>query len=121
MAKELKTTKSEPLFVGQILFKREKSAYNGGSIKEYKITKIGKKYFECEGLRERFNVSDLYYECKNYSQNNYKLYMSVKEIEEEDEYNNLLKQIREDFRSYSPSFTLEQLRKINLIITENDK
>jgi hypothetical protein len=121
MAKELKTNKSEPLFVGQILFKREKSAYNGGSIKEYKITKIGKKYFECEGLKHKFNISNLTYECKDYSQLNYTLYRSVKEIEEEDEYNNLLKQIREDFRSYSPSFTLEQLRKINLIITNQEK
>jgi DNA-binding MarR family transcriptional regulator len=121
MTKELKKTKSEPLFVGQILFKREKSAYDGGSIKEYKITKIGKKYFECEGLRHRFNISNLTYECKDYSQFNYTLYRSIKEIEEEDEYNNLLKQIREDFRSYKLSFTLEQLRKINLIITEQEK
>ena len=102
------------VFVGQVLFKEVTSRYSDTYISEHTVIKVGKKYFECEGLRDKFNITNLTHEDKMYSQRNYKLYRSKQEIHDKNEFVDLMHKIQNTFSHYNHNkdFTLEQLRQI---------
>lgn len=104
----------QKVFVGQVLFKEVTSRHTGTYISEHTVTKVGKKYFECDGLRDKFNINNLTHEDKDYSQRNYKLYRSKQEIQDENEFADLMAKIQNAFShyNYNKDFTLEQLRQI---------
>lgn len=107
------------VFVGQVLFREVSSRYTEGYITEHKVTKIGKKYFECEGLGDKITIATLRHENKGFSQVNYQLYRTKQEILDRNELNKLYNNIQKTFSHYnnhSKNFTLEQLRKVADIV-----
>lgn len=60
--------------IGDLLF--------SDSLKEFKVSKIGNKYFECENFRGKFLISELSYHEPNYSQRRFRLYKTRKEVED---------------------------------------
>ena len=89
------------------------------NIRESEIEKIGKKYFYLKGFnREKFSMEDMM-NVSNYV-SDWKVYLSIQEIEYEKEYNQLFENIRKTFDHWSGvNFTLDQLRRIKEIIDEN--
>lgn len=109
------------LVVGMKLYAEKIFRNAPPEIVEYTISKIGRKYFEVDGHNwYQFQIDTLYYVDKNYSQNNKQLYRSRKEIEEKNEWATLHSNIRNFFSYSSTKLTLEQLRKIEDIIKENN-
>jgi len=88
---------------------------------EVEITKIGRKYFDVE--QDGYNRGK--YEIETMMQavdSNYrnKAYLSIEEINEEDEISKLSNEITTAFRTYGNlPYSLEQLRAISKIITPN--
>lgn len=100
--------------IGQILY-REKSNRNSlFEIEEFEVSKIGKKYFYLKGLGERFPIrkETLTYECKNYTQHNFKLYKTKQEILDNREKYNLINKLRKhlDWTGDHKNNSLDQLR-----------
>lgn len=96
---------------GQVLFDY--------SLKEYKIDKVAKKYFYCNGSDTPYGISNLKYECKNYSQFNRQLFLTKQEVEDDKEISELYSKICSYFRNSFRSdlkLSLENLRQINKII-----
>lgn len=82
-------------------------------IKEAKISKIGRKYFNVEpSYYGRFFIDSMYQDCGEYI-SDYKAYLSKQEIEEEEEANLLYLKIKKQFESYGNPFTLNQLKKLD--------
>ena len=105
------------VFVGQVLYRERTGRYSTGEITEHTVTKIGRKYFECTDLNDKINVSNLNYESKMYSQNNYRLYRTKQEILDKNELSRLYSKIQHSFSHYSnQKFSLEDLRKVAQII-----
>ena len=106
------------VFVGQVLFREVSSRYTDWHITEHKVTKIGKKYFECEGLRDKITIATLMHENKVYSQSNYQMYRTKQEILDKNELNKLYNNIQKTFSHYNhnKNFTLEQLRQVADIV-----
>ena len=114
----------EKLKVGQKVFvMRIGNAARG--LKEPKITEeiisvVGNKYFKLEGFRrERFNIETMLNDGKGYI-SNYAVYLTMQEIQDENEYCDLQKKMMtyfDHYSSYKP--TLDQLRRINSIVEEN--
>ncbi len=50
----------------QILYRN-----TGKDIEEYTVDTVGIKYFTCTKNKDKLNIDNLTYECKNYSQYNY--------------------------------------------------
>ena len=93
----------------------------GTDIIETKISKIGKKYIETEKFGEmyKFNISDGKQKDTGYGYGyDYVLYLTKQEIEDKNERQELLGDLRYDWHRLN--LTLEQLRKIKAIIEEGD-
>ena len=96
------------LRLGQILYDEE--------LQEYKINKIGIKYFYCEGFNYGFDKKTLRTEK---AFNNFRLFTELKPIIERKEREALEKVIRAQLNPYGGSnLSIEQLREIGAIITD---
>ena len=106
------------IFVGQILFREVSGRYTEWHVTEHTVTKIGKKYLECTGLRDKITISNLIHENKVYYQDNYRMYRTKQEILDKKELKKLYSSIQNAFSdcNHSQKFTLEQLRQILAII-----
>lgn len=97
--------------------RRDKSAY------EVIVTKVGRKYFEVSDENGRDKGK---YEIETMlqaidSNYRYKAYISLDEINIEDEFDKLNDEIKEAFRTYGKlPYTLQQLRDIKKIITNDN-
>lgn len=92
-------------------------------IEEYKIVKIGRKYFEVNDDTRykplKFRIEDMKQETGGYIAD-WELYFSHQEILDEEESKNLSWEIKNIFSGYGEvDLTLEQLRRIRDIINEN--
>lgn len=86
-------------------------------IEEDKIKKIGIKYIELENSRSKFIIDGLIENSKYGIVR--KIYLSKQELEDIQELNFIAKYIRKLFIGHgTPSFTLDQLRRINNILNE---
>lgn len=106
----------EEIKVGQTLYR-----VRNNTIESVKVKKVGRKYFYLEtGWSKDYPVDKqtLKYEDKTYSHNNFQLYKSPQEIQNKQERDNLLDELR-DYFSWSGNYknlSLEQLRQITQII-----
>ena len=109
--------------VGTVVYKRKKKP-NGvysGEIQEGVVTKIGRKYFYAEFKPHDWAIdkSTMLYENKEYSQNNFKVYLSKEEVAEEDTMSYIKRyisiQIRENALQYMPK---EEIMTIYEIISK---
>lgn len=100
-AKELK--------VGQTLYSYD--------LREFIVSKIAKKYFECENHRGKFVIETLKYYSPEYTQAIFQLYIDKQFILDTRERKRLESELRNKIGVYgSTSLSLEQLRTICLII-----
>lgn len=106
------------VFVGMKLYREVSHRNFPTEIKEYTVSKIGKKYFYvAESDRYAINKEKLKYEDKVYSQSSFQLYRSREEIEQRWEMNRLYDKVQKQFSHYTPrTVTLEQLRQIVQIL-----
>lgn len=106
------------VFVGMKLYRELSYRNSPTEIKEYTVSKIGKKYFYLEEAdRYAINKETLKYEDKVYSQSNFQLYRAKEEIEQRWEMNRLYDKVQKRFSHYSHrTVTLEQLRQIAQIL-----
>jgi len=88
-------------------------------ISEFTVSKVGRKYFWLEEMpRTKFEIENLS-EVTEYAPD-WELYFTKQEILDEQEFNDLVMNIRLKFdRSGRVDLTLDQLRRINAIIEEN--
>ena len=95
---------------------------NDVSLKETKITKIGKKYFEIElGRRCRFFIDSLKHDNSGYP-SRYMIYLSKEQYENEVEVNEIYSKLRNIFSGYgNPTIELSKLRQIiSILQTKNE-
>ena len=99
--------------VGQKVYLKNKHYNNSNKITEAQISKIGRKYFyigpHCE---LKFNINTLVEDNSPHSPR-WSIYLSMKDVEDEEERNFL---VREMDRYNFNLLTLEQLRQIKRII-----
>jgi hypothetical protein len=99
------------LKAGQILYDFE--------LKEYKISKIGNIYFECEHKRGKFTISNLRHYSKDYNQDRYQLYLTMQEVLDIKEIEILERRIRQKLKPYGcTNIPLEKLKLISDILEE---
>ena len=102
------------VFVGQTLYRETYNRDAPGEIKEFVVSKIGKKYFYLIGWENRYpiNKESLRYEDKNYTQRSFQLYRNKQEILDRRERADLLNRLKKhfDWSGNSNKNTLEQLR-----------
>jgi len=97
------------LIIGQVLYSLD--------LREYKISKIGNKYFECENHRGKFHIKTLIF-VSEYS-TSLKLYIEKQIILDLKERDNLQRSIRNKIQSYGNiNIGLDDLRIINLILNK---
>lgn len=95
------------LQIGQILYSYD--------LNEYKISKIGNKYFECEEIRGKFNKETLKF-VSEYS-SSLQLYIEKQNVLDLKEREKLHESIRNKIPSYGNiNISLEDLRIINEIL-----
>lgn len=105
--------------VGQTVWVVKKS-YNGkpNEPTEAKVSKVGRKYFELEGvIRSKFDINTMV-EANEF---NYKshCYLTLQEILDEREFNVLTQKMRSFFTGYGKiNISLETLRKIDELLTK---
>lgn len=88
-----------------------------GEIEDLEIEKIGNKYFYIKNSRYKFRLEDL---CSDFDIK--KVYTDKQQIYDKKEHEELFRYIKKNFEwSYENNFTLDQLRRINVIIKESDK
>ena len=76
------------------------------------ISKIGRKYFEVEEMRNRkFFIETLLHSSGQYSPD-YKCYLSLQEINDEEEQRKLHDKVKKHFNNYFTSLPLDKLREI---------
>jgi len=115
--------KKEDLKIGQVLYLKpinNASRRGDGEIKETYITKIGKKYIIVHGHYGRYFIDSLLQDAGQYS-SNYQAYTTRQQIEEEREMQTLRDKLRKYFDGVwgeSRKLTLQQLRKVDNIISE---
>ena len=106
--------------VGQTLYRQSQRRGEPLEIQKEVVVRIGKKYFYLEGWRSKdypINIETLWYEHKNYSQNNFRLYLTEQEIHDELEQQQLSVQIERRIRDYRlGTLPLEKLRAIAEIL-----
>lgn len=112
---------NQPVFIGQVLYREIHNRNSKAEIKEYTVSKIGKKYFYLnENDRYPINKESLKYEDKIYSQSSFQLYKEKQEILDRQERGALIDKIRKSFDWLSKqNFTLEQLREVASILNIN--
>jgi len=85
------------------------------SLKEFVVSKVGNKYFECEGVRRRFSIEKMQFDSQH--GNGYCLYLDKQILLDTKERNKLENEIRKVMKPYGKTeLSLEQLREISLII-----
>ena len=109
------------LSVGQTVYiePRGNAVRYNSDIIETKISKIGTKYIEteCFGKRTKFNISDGKEKDTGYGYGyDYILHLTKQEIEDENERQELLRNLHRDW--YHFDLTLDQLRRMKAIIDE---
>lgn len=87
-------------------------------IKEGTISKIGRKYFELKENYGRFFIDGMHQDGGQYI-SNYQCYLSLQEIEDEEELYNLQHWLRKEF-SYSSNYSLKTLREVKKLL-ENER
>ena len=87
-------------------------------VKEYEIEKVGTKYFYLQGFMfVKFSIDEMEDASKNSSE--FKVYLTRQEIEDELELDVLTRKLRGLFGYYPKfKFTLDQLRRIDTIVSE---
>ena len=112
---------NQPVFIGQVLYREIHNRNSRVEIKEYTVSKIGKKYFYLnENDRYRINKESLRYEDKDYSQCSFQLYTDKQDILDRLERSDLVDKIRKSFDWLSKqNFTLTQLREVANILNIN--
>ena len=107
------------VFVGMKLYREIFSRHSPTEIKEYTVSKIGKKYFYLEeNDRYAIGKETMKYVDKVYGQSNFQLYLTKQEILHNGEIRVLFDKIRKAFDcSYNRSnYTLEQLREASKVL-----
>lgn len=117
--------------VNQELFFKRYESERGAKYEIIPVTvvKVGRLYFEVKDANDswrfhktKFSFEDLIYHDKQYSQHNMKLYLSVQEIADEQEYSELSTSVGRQFGGYyfkeKVKLNLDQLRRIQAIINE---
>jgi hypothetical protein len=86
------------------------------TIIETRVSKVGRKYFEVENKRSKFDLEKMC-EVSNIC-SDYAVYLSAQEIVDKNEKNTIIEILREFFGVYghSKDLTLEQLKEIQKII-----
>jgi hypothetical protein len=81
------------------------------------VSKVGNKYFEIEGRsKQRFHIDTLLQDGRGYSPD-WRGYLSMKVIQDEDERNSLIIYMREIFSHWGKvELSLEQLRAMKGIV-----
>ncbi len=88
------------------------------SLKEYTVSKIGRQYAHLEG-QVNYKVDMKTMQVRTWN-GNFRLYADRQAVADEKEHSELLTKIRQFFSMWSGSpVTLDQLRRINEIISEN--
>lgn len=108
------------LFVGQPVWYKSTSIIRSYDItlKETKISKIGRKFFEVEDKWiGRFYIDTLKHDSGIYT-SKYQAYLSVLDYENEMECNSIFRNIQQFFTNRN-ELTLSQLREIQKIIEQN--
>ena len=106
--------------IGQkIYFKPINNAARGSrDIIETTVSKIGRKYFECEGMWSiKFFIDTLGDNSGQYC-SSYKGYLSKQDILDEEESEKILRILQKEFDRFTSNLNLDQLRRINDIINE---
>lgn len=86
------------------------------NIKECVVSKVGRKYFEVDGLhRIRFFIDTMEHDGGEYS-SQYKAYESMQEILDIREANRLFDNIRTHFSGYTTNLPLSKLKAIKNIL-----
>jgi hypothetical protein len=115
----MKKTNNE-IVVGMTVYLKpiNNAARRSKDVQEGIVSKVGRKYFEVEGFyRTKFSIDELI-EVSEYAPD-WKVYLSKQELLDEQEFENLLRDIRLFFSNYGKvNLTLDQLRKIKAIISE---
>jgi hypothetical protein len=87
---------------------------------ETKVTRVGRKYFEVQNNRCKFDIENMYDVSNCYS--NYNVYLSMQEIEDKNEKIELNKFFSDLFAGYCDSgLSLEQLRAMKKVADEVKK
>lgn len=82
------------------------------------ISKIGNKYFYLTGNPSKFDLRTLLsVGDSNYP---YRVWLTIEEYKDSLELKELTAKLRSEFQRYSYPFTLDQLRRINAIIEEEN-
>lgn len=111
------------VYVGMKLYKPIYNKEKPLEVKEYTVSKVGNKYFEVEqdyGYIYKYNISNLKYENKMYSQSNIQFYKTEQEILDKHEKEILYNKLRKHF-SYGSNYqqnvnTLDELRQVAIIL-----
>lgn len=109
--------KTEILKVGQKVYFKE-HIYGSGKpkIEEAEISKVGNKYFELKNhFSDRFFIDTLKHDGRGYSSRG-KVYLTMKEIQDEDERYKLNEKFRKFFSGGPVGLSLLDLREIDKII-----
>ena len=85
-------------------------------IKEVRVGKVGRKYFELEDKHYgRFFIETMNQDCGQYI-SGYTCYLSMQEIEDEKQAIELLTEIKKVFSGFSTDLPLSKLKEIHRII-----
>lgn len=107
------------LEVGQTVYVKPigNAARRSTKIITCKISKVGRKYFELDlNWMGRFEIESMTQDNGDYI-SNYACYLSLQEIEDEKELNELYKDIGSCFNSFSAkNYSLKQLRAVKNIL-----
>lgn len=104
--------------VGQKIYLKpigNRARYNEG-IKEVRIGKVGRKYFELEGSHYgRFFIDTMTQDGGQYM-SEYTCYLSLQDIEDEKEALRLFTEIKKVFSGFNTDLPLSKLKEIDRII-----
>lgn len=99
--------------VGQTVYRIYTNYRKESEIREYEVSAVKRKYFYLKGCSDTpIVLENLMYESKEYSQANFRVYLSKQEILDEYEYSALHSELSSLFSRFTSktNFTLKQLR-----------